>query len=75
MSILAAELDQRLQQLDPRTAAHVEQLIREVLALTETAPVTAEGGTSAAGLLGLADAAEPMGVLSNVQIDACVYGR
>lgn len=75
MSILAAELDQRLQQLDPRMAAHVERLIREVLALTEAAPVTPEVGISAAGLLGLADVAERMGVLSNGEIDACVYGR
>lgn len=75
MSILAAELDERLQQLDPRTAAHVEQLIREALALTEMAPASSPRGTSANGLLALADAAEPMGVLSNREIDACIYGQ
>jgi hypothetical protein len=75
MSILAAELDERLQQLDPRTAAHVERLIREALALTESVPAPPDGGRSATGLMALAEAAEPMGVLSNREIDACVYGQ
>jgi|GEM_PF-5328597 len=75
MSHLASELDQRLHQLDPRTAAHVERVIREVLALTESVPVAVDGGTSPEGLLTLADAAEPMGVLSNREIDASVYGQ
>ncbi len=75
MSILAAELDERLQQLDSRTAAHVEQLIREVLALTEVAPASEKDGMSAEGLLSLAAAAEPMGVLSNREIDACIYAQ
>lgn len=75
MSILARELEQRLHELDPRTADHVERLIREVLALTEASPAVVEGGTSPEGLLRLADAAEPMGVLSNREIDADIYGQ
>ena len=75
MSILASELDERLHQLDTRTAAHVEQLIREVLALTEVAPASVKDGMSPEGLLSLAAAAGPMGVLSNREIDACVYGQ
>ena len=43
MSPLAEELDQHLNQLDPRTAEHVERLVREVLALAadQRAPHTA----------------------------------
>ena len=58
---------------DSRTAAHVEQLIREALALTEMAPASSPRGTSAKGLLALADAAEPMGAMPNREIDACIY--
>ncbi len=35
MTTIAAELDQRLQQLDPVTAASVEQLVRDALRLAE----------------------------------------
>ncbi len=34
MTQIALELDERLRQLDTRTAEHVESLVREVLALT-----------------------------------------
>jgi hypothetical protein len=34
MTQIALELDERLRQLDARTAKHVESLVREVLALT-----------------------------------------
>jgi len=36
MTTIAAELDQRLQQLDPVTAASVERLVRDALQLAET---------------------------------------
>jgi hypothetical protein len=38
MSIIARELDERLRTLDPRRAAHCEQLVREVLALLADEP-------------------------------------
>jgi hypothetical protein len=34
MTQIALKLDERLRQLDARTASHVESLVREVLALT-----------------------------------------
>ena len=76
MSTLAEQLDARLQQLDPRTAAHVEQVVREILALTEPAtqdvsPLRSPQGT---GLAELATFAEPMGTLTNAEIDRAVYG-
>lgn len=36
MTTIAAELDHRLQQLDPVTAASVERLVRDALQLAET---------------------------------------
>jgi hypothetical protein len=36
MTTIAAELDHRLQQLDPVTAASVESLVRDALQLAET---------------------------------------
>jgi hypothetical protein len=35
MNAIVKELDARLRTLDPRTAAHVEKLVREALALAE----------------------------------------
>ena len=35
MSTIAIELDQKLQSLDPETAASVEQLVRDVLQLAD----------------------------------------
>jgi hypothetical protein len=35
MTAIAVELDQKLQTLDPETAASVERLVRDVLHLTE----------------------------------------
>lgn len=42
MTAIAQELDHRLQALDPETAARVERLVRDALALAE-AKVTADG--------------------------------
>ena len=77
MSTLAEQLDARLQQLDPQTAAHVERVVREVLALTDPAiqdsmPARSPQGT---GLADLAAFAEPMGRLTNAEIDRAVYRR
>jgi hypothetical protein len=35
MNAIAKELDDRLRSLDPQTAAHVEKLVREALALVD----------------------------------------
>ena len=77
MSTLARELDERLQSLDPQTAARVERLVREVLALTETArpaPFSADPKNTGS-LRELAALAEPMGALTNEEIDRAIYGR
>ena len=74
MSTLAEQLDERLQRLDPQTAAHVERVVREVLALTE--PVAqGRSGEPGPGLDALASLAEPMGRLTNADIDRAVYGE
>ena len=44
MSTIAAELDTRLQSLDPAAQAHVEKLIREALALAESRRESAAQG-------------------------------
>ena len=77
MSIVAEQLDERLRQLDPQTAAHVERLVREVLALTQppsqgTAPRLPADRTPT--LAALAAIAEPMGAMTNEEIDRAVYG-
>lgn len=41
MTTIAAELDQKLQQLDPITAASVERLVRDALQLAEQRPSSA----------------------------------
>jgi len=43
MTTIAAELDQRLQQLDPVTAASVERLVRDALQLAEQRVSSAPG--------------------------------
>ena len=77
MSTLASELDERLQNLDAKTAAHVERVVREVLALTEATrpPAKPADAKAASALLDLADLAEPMGALTNEEIDRAIYGR
>jgi hypothetical protein len=40
MTTIAAELDHRLQQLDPVTAASVESLVRDALQLAEQRPAS-----------------------------------
>jgi len=75
MSTLAKELDERLQNLDPRTAEHVERLVREVLALTEATASTRQVADEFDGLLRLAEAAEPLGAMTNAEIDGAIYGR
>ena len=76
MSTLAEELDAHLQKLDPRTAQHVERLVRDVFALTEPAGnLGAPLANDNDGLLGLAAVAEPMGAMTNAEIDQAVYGR
>lgn len=76
MSSLAKELDERLRKLDPRTAEHVERLVREVLALTEVTDGTnSKMADNDDGLLRLAEAAEPLGAMTNAEIDRVVYGR
>ena len=49
MKTIAPELDQRLQQLDPVTAASVEQLVRDALRLAEgkSAPMTNDEAVAA----------------------------
>ena len=76
MSIVAEQLDQRLRQLDPQTAARVERMVREILAIT--APIAWSKGApaahSSAPLSSLAGYAEPMGAMTNEEIDRAVYG-
>ncbi len=76
MSIVAEQLDQRLRQLDPQTAARVERMVREILAIT--APIASSKGAPAAHssppLSSLAGYAEPMGAMTNEEIDRAVYG-
>jgi hypothetical protein len=78
VSTLAEELGERLQRLDPQTAAHVERAIREVLALTESvaqepsAKLVNRQGTELAALASLA---EPMGRPANADIDRAIYGE
>lgn len=76
MSTLAQELDEHLQRLDPATAGHVERLVREVLALTKpiAQPATVTHGEEE-GLHQLARLAEPLGTLTNAEIDRAVYGH
>jgi hypothetical protein len=79
MSKLAQELDERLQHLDPETAAHVERLVREALALTRppspgtTAQPAATAGTPTLEVL--ASIAEPMGPMTDEEMDRAIYGR
>lgn len=42
MTVIAAELDQKLQTLDPKTAAYVEQLVREALRQAEEKTVASQ---------------------------------
>ena len=72
MSSLAQELDETLRRIDPQAAQRVEHLVREILALAD--PPIAEKGNGAS-LLKLADHAEPMGDLTNDEIDQAIYGR
>ena len=76
MSIVAEQLDQRLRQLDPQTAARVERMVREILAITD--PIPSSNGTPAghtsAPLASLAGYAEPMGTMTNEEIDRAVSG-
>lgn len=69
--------EERLQNLDAKTAAHVERVVREVLALTETPrlPTTPADAKAVGSLLELAAIAEPMGALTNDDIDRAIYGR
>ncbi len=76
MSTLAEELDAYLQRLDPRTAQRVERLVRDVFALTEPAGnADAPRMDDCEGLLRLAAVAEPMGAMTNAEMDQAVYGR
>ena len=69
MSCIAQDLDDTLRRIDPQAAKRVERLVREILALAES-PATGEGRS----LLDLAAHAEPMGVLTNAEIDQAIYG-
>ena len=79
MSGIAQELDAALQRIDPREAERITRLVRGILLLAETpAEPEAAGLSSPAAeeqLLGLAAYAEPMGVLTNSEIDQALYGR
>ena len=76
MSIVAEQLDERLRQLDPQTAARVERMVREILAITD--PIASSKGAPAshasAPLASLAGYAEPMGTMTNEAIDRAVSG-
>ena len=75
MSIVAEQLDERLRELDPQTAARVERMVREILAITDPAAMEKrEASRRGTPLASLADHAEPMGVLTNADIDCAVYG-
>ncbi len=79
MSAIAQELDETLRRIDPGAAERVTRLVRGILLLVEgrngingcTAPEQDEETL----LLNLAAHAEPMGVLTNAEIDLAVYGR
>jgi len=44
MNAIARELDDRLRSLDPQTAAHLEKVVREALALVHRHPVGTDNG-------------------------------
>lgn len=79
MSGIARELDETLQRIDPSAAERVTHLVREILLLAETQgvpnkPVRNELA-KATRLLDLATHAEPMGTLTNAEIDEAIYGQ
>ena len=71
MSSIAQELDETLRLIDPQAAQRVERLVREILVLVKPSNAREDAGPS---LLDLADRAEPMGVLTNAEIDQAIYG-
>ncbi|HEV7401673.1 MAG TPA: hypothetical protein VGO11_02060 [Chthoniobacteraceae bacterium] len=76
MSSLARELDEYLQSLDPERAQHVEAAIRGLMAMTKAQPpldldVPIDESD---GLDSLAAFAEPMGPMTNEEIDRAIYG-
>ncbi len=78
MSGIAQELDETLRRIDPRAAARVTRLVRDILLAEAHADSPAPAGPvpdSADSLLELAALAEPMGRLTNEEIDLAIYGR
>ena len=71
MSSIAQELDETLRRIDPQAAQRIERLVREILILAAPPDVGRDGSPS---LLDLADHAEPMGTLTNAEIDQAIYG-
>lgn len=71
MSRIAQDLDETLRRIDPHAAIRVERLVREILVLAEP-PLAAE--SNGLSLLELAGYAEPMGVMTNAEIDQAIYG-
>jgi hypothetical protein len=76
MSIVAEQLDERLRQLDPQTAARVERMVREILASTDpnASSNRVPDGHAITPIASLAGYAEPMGTMTNEEIDRAVYG-
>jgi hypothetical protein len=68
---IAQELDATLRRIDAHSAQRIERLVREILVLAELPCVDDESGPS---LLELSDHSEPMGVLTNAEIDRAIYG-
>lgn len=75
MSILAQEVDELLRKLDPERAQQLESAIRGALARASVAEADLRSaGFETDGLDALAAYAEPMGPLTNEEIDRAIYG-
>jgi hypothetical protein len=75
MSILAQEVDELLQKLEPERAQQLEAAIRGALALASVPEADLRSaGFATDGLDALTAYAEPMGPLTNEEIDRAIYG-
>ena len=71
MSRIAQDLDETLRRLDLQSAQRLERVVRELLVQAEPPATGQDAGGS---LADLAAHAEPMGVLTNAEIDRAIYG-